>query len=58
MNDPYHERTGAHSFAVKYLIDYVKMNPTKSHYGFSLNRKKPSHLNLSLLAKKKNRSTI
>ncbi len=52
MNDPLPECNGTHSFAEKYLIDYVKMHPAKSIYGFSLNRKKPGHFNLSFLAKK------
>ena len=30
----------------------MKANPAKSIYGFSLNRKKPGHFNLSFLAKK------
>ncbi len=52
MNDPRHELNEAHSFAEKYLIDYVKMHPAKSVYGFSSNRKKPGHFNLSFLANK------
>lgn len=41
-----------HPFSEKFLIDYVKMHPAKSIYGFSLNRKRPGHFNLSFLAKK------
>ncbi|THH00428.1 hypothetical protein EW145_g7080 [Phellinidium pouzarii] len=36
----------------KFLMSFVAANPNKSIYGFSLNRKKPGHFNLSFLAKK------
>lgn len=39
-------------FTDKFLTNFVSANPTKSIYGFALNRKKPGHFNLSFLAKK------
>lgn len=36
----------------KFLVNFVSANPSKSIYGFTLNRKKPGHFNLSFLAKK------
>ncbi|EJD02347.1 transcription elongation factor SPT6 [Fomitiporia mediterranea MF3/22] len=36
----------------KFLISFVAANPNKSIYGFTLNRKKPGHFNLSFLPKK------
>ena len=36
----------------KFLTSFVAANPTKSIYGFTLNRKKPGHFHLSFLPKK------
>ncbi|KAL5532712.1 SPT6 [Sanghuangporus sanghuang] len=36
----------------KFLMSFVAANPNKSIYGFTLNRKKPGHFNLSFLPKK------
>jgi transcription elongation factor SPT6 len=36
----------------KFLVNFVSANPSKSIYGFTLNRKRPGHFNLSFLARK------
>lgn len=36
----------------KFLTSFVAANPTKSIYGFTLNRRKPGHFHLSFLPKK------
>ena len=35
-----------------FLKNFVKANPSKSAYGFTLNRRKPGHFNLCFLANK------
>lgn len=36
----------------RFLMNFVAANPNRSCYGFSLNRRRPGHFNLSFLAKK------
>lgn len=42
----------ANFFRDLFLKNFVKANPSKSAYGFTLNRRKPGHFNLCFLANK------
>jgi transcription elongation factor SPT6 len=41
---------GADNITDHWLRQFVKANPSKSIYGFTLNRKRPGHFNLCFLA--------
>ena len=46
------QRGVANFFRDLFLKNFVKANPSKSAYGFTLNRRKPGHFNLCFLANK------
>ena len=49
---PRHNIASLTLFQDLFLKNFVKANPSKSAYGFTLNRRKPGHFNLCFLANK------